>query len=330
MGALFTAWSALTWLWSVDPEATIARSFTLVQLLAMSWLVWESSRSENEQRQLLHAYVAGAVVASVATILRYAEGRQTYWRRYAAGGFDPNDLGMTIAIAIPAALYLASRGRGLAPWISRAAIALICAAILLTASRTSLIAAVLALGFVVMNWRHSDAAQRVSAVSLLLLLVLGALWLAPTESRQRIATLPSELARGTLHNRTRIWKTGLTVLRDHPVGGVGAGAYAQAVKPWLGVPPRAGHEYVAHNTFLSVLVETGLAGFAIYAALLLFLSTFIWSMPITERALWATTLVVWATGVSVLTWEHRKPSWLIFALIMTAWARAFRNEPGSA
>jgi hypothetical protein len=36
-------------------------------------------------------------------------------------------------------------------------------------------------------------------------------------------------------------------------------------------------------------------------------------------------LVVWAAGVSTLTWEHRKPGWLIFALIMTQWALAFRQ-----
>jgi hypothetical protein len=28
-------------------------------------------------------------------------------------------------------------------------------------------------------------------------------------------------------------------------------------------------------------------------------------------------------GVSTLTWEQRKPTWLIFGLIPTAWATAF-------
>jgi hypothetical protein len=34
-------------------------------------------------------------------------------------------------------------------------------------------------------------------------------------------------------------------------------------------------------------------------------------------------LAVWATGVSTLTWEHYKPTWLIMALIATQWARAY-------
>jgi hypothetical protein len=42
-----------------------------------------------------------------------------------------------------------------------------------------------------------------------------------------------------------------------------------------------------------------------------------------ERALWLTSLLVWVVGVSTLTWEHRKPTWLLFALIMAGWAQAF-------
>jgi hypothetical protein len=39
--------------------------------------------------------------------------------------------------------------------------------------------------------------------------------------------------------------------------------------------------------------------------------------------LWITALAVWGVAVLTVTWEQRKPTWLIFALIMTAWARAF-------
>jgi len=46
-------------------------------------------------------------------------------------------------------------------------------------------------------------------------------------------------------------------------------------------------------------------------------------MPLAERALWSVMLAVWAVGITTLTWEHRKPGWLLFALIMTEWARSF-------
>jgi hypothetical protein len=71
-----------------------------------------------------------------------------------------------------------------------------------------------------------------------------------------------------------------------------------------------------------VLVELGAVGFAVYGLLMATLMLFIWTMTSIERALWAIVLVAWAAGVSTLTWEHYKPSWLIMAMIMTEWARS--------
>jgi O-antigen ligase len=151
-------------------------------------------------------------------------------------------------------------------------------------------------------------------------------WLAPTASRERIATTTTEITRGTLHKRTQIWKAGVFAAKQRPLVGVGAGAYPDAVRPWLGVPPIPGHEYVAHNTFLSVFVETGIAGAALYAALLVTFAAFVWVLPYTHRMLWATTLLVWAIGATTLTWEQRKPWWLMLGLVMAQWARTFRPE----
>ncbi len=67
-------------------------------------------------------------------------------------------------------------------------------------------------------------------------------------------------------------------------------------------------------------------GVFFFGALLVTLALFVWMLAPAERALWITMLMVWAAGVSTLTWEHRKPTWLIFALIMTAWAGAWRRE----
>ena len=323
LSGLFVFWSAATWLWSLDRAATVTRSVTYVQLFAMMWLVWQFCRNAAQQRGLMSAYVAGAVLAALATIVRYAEGVQTYWKRYAAPGFDPNDLGVTIAIAVPMALYLALRGRG---WHYRAAVVVICAAVLLTASRTALIATFAGFTVVLWTWRGATWLQRSSGLALVALTVLGAVALAPKESRARIATTTNEITKGTLHKRTTIWKAGLRSLKQYPLQGAGAGAYPDSVEPYIGVPPRAGHEYVAHNAFLSVLVETGVVGFALYALVLLALAAFVWVMPWREAALWGVVLLVWAIGAFTLTWEHRKPTWLIAGLIMTQWARAFEAE----
>jgi O-antigen ligase len=267
--------------------------------------------------------VAGAAVASLLTILRYAQGHQTYYRRYAAAGFDPNDLGLTVALAIPLALYLALKEPGLLRWAYWSCVALALTAVLLSASRTCLVVSFAAFSFVVWSWRESDSRQKLAGVALAGLLLGGVLLLAPPAARQRLGTLPTEAAKGTLHDRTRIWKAGAGSFRSHPLLGVGAGAFPEAVRPQIGEPALAGHRYVAHNSFLSILVECGLIGLGLFLLLAATLAAFIWMMPVVERALWSVMLAAWALGVMTLTWEHRKPTWLLFALIMTEWARSF-------
>jgi hypothetical protein len=61
----------------------------------------------------------------------------------------------------------------------------------------------------------------------------------------------------------------------------------------------------------------------LFGLLLVTVALFAWMLGPSERALWFTVLAVWVAGVSTLTWEQRKPTWLIFGLISTAWATAF-------
>jgi O-antigen ligase len=328
LAAAFTAWSALTWFWSVGRPATAMRAATLAQLFAMAWLIWEFCRTRRALLGLMAAYVAGCTASSIWTAVRAALHQQTNYRRFATAGFDPNDLGVTLALALPMALYLASRTRGVTPWLYRAAAAVAIAGILLTASRTALIAALAAFLFPVLTWRRSNWSGRISSVALVALFALGAVRMAPSASRQRLATLPGELAGGTFHDRTRIWKAGVSLLKRHAALGVGAGAYPDAVAPSLGKSPIPKLPDTAHNTFLSVLVETGAVGFVLFGALLVALAFFFWMMAPWERALWISASVVWIVGVSTLTWEHRKPTWLLFALIMSAWGLIFR--PGES
>ncbi len=328
--ALLVAWFALTYFWSLDRPATLLRMKTFAELLALVWLIWDECRGPVRQRQLLAAYVAGAVAASANAFWRYAHHQQTYYLRYAATGFDPNDFGLILALAVPPALYLMRRERGWLRWFSMSALFAVIPAILLTASRTAMVASFVAFLFAVITWRASDPAYKLASAAAIAALAAGPLLLAPAPQRNRLQTLPAELNRGTFHGRTRIWKTGLKVLKRHPILGIGSGAYPRAVEPWLGTPGVPGAQYVAHNTFLSVLVESGVIGFALFSLLAFFLAIFIGAMPFPERALWCVMLAVWAVGVSTLTWEQYKPTWLIVALITTEWARSYwpaRQKP---
>jgi hypothetical protein len=138
LAGVFVAWASLTYFWSVAPSATAQRAQTFLQLAVMLGLIWDLCRTPEQQAWLMRAYVGGAAVVSALTLARYARGLQTYYRRYAATGFEPNDLGLTVVLALPLAMYLALTERGWPRWAYRAAVALAIAALLLSASRTAL------------------------------------------------------------------------------------------------------------------------------------------------------------------------------------------------
>jgi len=131
---------------------------------------------------------------------------------------------------------------------------------------------------------------------------------APESSWRRFSQTGSEMTEGTMTHRTVIWAAGLAAFRDHAFLGVGSGSYATTVLRAVDV------YYVAHNTFLSVLVELGVLGELLFLMLLAVMFTSILRMPKLERRLWTVLFLTWAVGVSALTWEYRKPTWLLFGL----------------
>jgi O-antigen ligase len=118
-----------------------------------------------------------------------------------------------------------------------------------------------------------------------------------------------ELQEGTLTHRTLIWTAGLDIFRDHALIGTGAGSYGTAVLRAIDRP------YVAHNSFLSVLVELGVIGVILFGGLLASMFYSALRMAPRERHFWLAMLITWVVGVSVLTWESRKPTWFLFAML---------------
>src|SRR5450759_3374312 len=173
LAAVFVLWSGLTYFWSLDHQATVRRVATLAELLAMVWLIWDTCRDSLLQTRLMQAYVWGAVAASAGAGLRFFQGQQTYYLRYAAAGFDPNDFGLILALSIPVALYLGLRKSSLMRWCYRGAALVVLGALLLTGSRTALVAAFAAFGFALWTWGKADRGQRTSSALLLLCLLLG-------------------------------------------------------------------------------------------------------------------------------------------------------------
>jgi O-antigen ligase len=313
--ALFVLWTALTMRWSLAPEATAAKAQTYLQLLGMAWLIWEFAATEDRIASLMRAYVFGTLYAAFDTISRWVLARQTYYQRYAAEGFDPNDLALTLALSLALSYYLSVRSRGAMAWVFRGQMVLALVTILLSASRTGFLTVCVAALGIPLSFPYLKRAQRKWIACGVLAAVAAAAAVIPANSWKRLATIGSEVSSGTLNNRALIWNAGLVSFRQHPVAGVGGGAFPRSVEPILGFPKN--WSIVAHNTFFSVLVETGMVGFTLFSVFLLSLVMAVRRMQGLKRVIWAVTLLVWCVGVSTLSWEIQKPTWLIFALILS-------------
>jgi O-antigen ligase len=268
--------------------------------------------------------------------------------RYSGLNFNPGDLAFILALAIPISLYLAVQERKkILVWVDGAATVLAFCAIVLTASRGSLIACTPTLLMFPFLFPTLRWGRNLVVLVFLALAGIGSWLFMPESSWSRLSTIGSEITSGTLNERTMIWQVGWQVFGKAPFQGVGAGAYAPAVEHTLGLASDAGGtesgdqvgRLVAHNTFFSILVEQGAIGFTLFFVLLLTLMLSAWKLPRVERIFWLCILLTWAIGASDLTWEQRKPTWVIFGLLIavaatklapearSSWKRAFPGEP---
>jgi O-antigen ligase len=315
---LFHVLALLFWLWAgatlffIHSGARLpAKFWTYGQLLLVLWMIWELAPSESRLRGLLTAYVFGAYVAAFDTILLYRRQGEAL-RRFAAGGADPNDLAMVLALALPMAWYLGMTYRQpLLRWTCRAYLPAAVVAIGLSGSRGGMAAATVALLFVPLSMTKLSPGRLLS--SMVMLGLAGALAVAyvPETLLERFSTIGTELEGGRIGGRAKLWKAGLQAFAYKPVAGYGTGHFRTAITPILG-----GASQVAHNSFISVLVEQGIMGFVLYMTMLASVFVAVMKLATLERRFGLVLLATLGVAMLPLTWEDRRAVWVILAMLL--------------
>lgn len=313
---LFVSWNILSVFWSADPDQTISRLVTWVQLLALVLIIWDLYRTRAALLAALQAYVLGAYVAVGVAIASFVTGRYFYSaaERYSAGDTNPDEFGLILALGIPVAWYLATintadkRHRVLV-FVNYAYVPAALLGIALSGTRTALIATVPGMVFGFLLMMRLNLLTRISIVILVGTAVAAlapAILLQP--SVQRLTTTGTAIAELDFNGRTELWADGFDAFLEHPILGVGSNAYRSVT--------RVGK--VAHNSFISVLVETGIVGFVLLMIMLTIAAGRSLLQPKWDRRFWLLVLMTWGIGASSLTFEHRKPTWLFISLLMVS------------
>jgi O-antigen ligase len=285
--------------------------FTYVQLLLVLWIVWQVARTRARVHGLLFAYVSGAYVAAFMTILTFHSSGGAL-RRFAAAGVDPNDLAMKMALALTMAWYLGNVLRNrLLLWTSRGYLPVGIVAIGLTGSRGGMLASIVALSIVPLSMTRLSPKRMVMTLILLALAGGLAVVYVPEKIVERLATTSTEVEDLSLGGRFKLWRAGLRAYPQHPILGFGTSGFIRAISPELGSGAQ-----VAHNSFISVLVEQGIVGLTLF--LLMFLAVFRGirrRFPPAERRFGLVLLGTLVVTMSPLTWEQQKSVWFVLAAL---------------
>jgi len=217
------------------------RVFSVVFLTAICKLSFDALRS----------YFGGGWV-------KYAQGIDRLIGQNDAAG-DPNHFAATCAATIPILLLLAFQKR--LRWyrlFPAGGVVLLTVALSLTGSRSGFLGLLAMLIYLWAKTRHR------LVIGLVGMSVLAAGFVVlPEQYKIRYSTITAEERDGSSQGRIDIWKTGLRMIADRPLNGVGIGCFAVASAigysdAWL----------ESHSLYVQVPSEVGLIGAVVFFAYL--------------------------------------------------------------
>jgi O-antigen ligase len=307
---LFFLWNFVSMFWSPDRESTTQRIKTYSQIFLLMLIYWEVFQKPENLMAGLQAYVYGAYVLIASTIYNYVKGyvAVVYEGRYSATGVNAVDLALILMMGLPVAIQLffaaeQNKKGTILKIVNLAYIPLAIFSIILTGSRTSLIA-VIPFGIYLIGTQQIKFGRKILVFGILLISVLALVPLIPQAITTRLGTLGASIETADLGGRVELWKQAILIFSRHPLMGLGGGTLYSAIGS------------AAHNTFISVAAETGFIGFVLFFTILAIVFFQAMNIQNGNSGLWVAIFLTWVIGVCSLSWEFRKLTWLFLNFIV--------------
>lgn len=284
---VYSLWALASALWTVNPDGGFSQGGTgyaiaslglsFVYLLAIAMFV----QSERDLRRLLVTVWAASTLTGLVSIAQYLSGAG---RTVGLAG-DANFFAALQVAAVPLQAILATRvRRGSHRAVVLAGLAVTVGSVITTLSRGGLLA--LAAVVVMLTMQPARAFFRTPARKRAFLGVIAigaAVLLAASYSALSARTSSLFTSGDGGSGRENLWLAALTGWHEHPWHGLGFGAFIGQSNGLLLRTPgvdfsayalRPGGQFV-HNAYLESLVELGVVGVILFAAML---STAAWSL----------------------------------------------------
>jgi O-antigen ligase len=164
--------------------------------------------------------------------------------------------------------------------------------------------AVIPFGIYLVGTQQIKFDRKILVFGILLISLLVMLPFVPESVTTRLGTLGASIEAGDLGGRVELWSQTILIFSNHSLMGLGSGTLDSAIGS------------AAHNTFISVMTETGLIGFVFFLTILAIVFFQAMNVPNGNSGLWVAIFLTWVIGVSSLSWEFRKLTWLFLNFIV--------------
>lgn len=301
---------------------------TTLTYTAVFWLAVQVIETREEARAVLRALMAGAYVAAVIAIGQFARDsleQGTFVAAYGTMG-QKNVLGAFLAMTLPLAIYELAQAKSWAATLLSANLAVVVViALILTFSRSSWIAAVIATvalgGWSVRDGLSGPAVGRLG-IAAVIALSATALILGGVAQATRASSLRADFA--SAGDRPTVWADSVKLIASRPLIGYGPDNFGLVFPRFQSEPLQQPWDK-AHAEVLQIAATQGVIGVAAYAAMLAGFVIAFWrgrSNP-GAAALFAGVLAYQAVlQVNFTALASAFPYWIFAACALQTWGQS--------
>lgn len=266
------------------PQMKYLSALFLLGLVSIPFSFWPTKSLNFMVYVLFPTFVLVFIVIKV--VITYSDTKKVVWgivvsitllsiiailaggnRIAASSTYDPNDLALVLLLFLPLFYFMMKNEQGILRLILASASIISIAAIMATQSRGGFIGLVTVLLGIVIK-------ERFSFIKLLILgstLFFAFNVFAPEGYGERISSIfiaEKDYNRTAQGGRVEIWKRGLEIIVENPLVGVGPSVFDLAEGATHEEHGISGRWMTAHNSFIQIGAELGLAGLVFFVMIL--------------------------------------------------------------
>ena len=296
------------------PEYTL--NYTFLLIFAIPLLI--------DSRKLLERIFLGLLVSM------FFNDIAVFWQSY-HGVFRPDglwnylmDVALVYTILLPCVLILLIENKVCHMWFYKLSFILGIAALILTNTRGAWAGVAVSCLVALFMCRKYINLKKVATLILLLVALLGVFALVKPQEYQRIYSVAQfATEKHPEGERVLIWTAAVQMMEDYPLTGVGMFNFLQYYREYYLSPlSKEGAHSNAHNNFLQIGAENGIAAAILYAAFNIYMLIFAWRRRSSVFGVMMFSMVL-AFNILGLTWyflelySSMRVFWLSLGLCLT-------------